>query len=338
MTVLQPSVTGSEAGRIHVVCPNHAEDRLQVVPRFRPFEVNRASTVRSLAGGKGMIVGRAVRRLGATVAVHGFVGGRAGELVQEECHSLGAEDRNTPISGATRTTVVVIDEHTGGSTVVNEPGPHIEPEELVALYDQLAADLRPGDVVVSTGSIPEGCSPSFHAQVARLALEHGCQVFVDAAGTALEATLQDLRRDPAPVVLKINDEELATAVAATAPATEDLHGTVDRLVDSTGTIVVVTRGPQGAIWRSADRAIVVGAPQVPVRNATGSGDCFMAGLAVALVRRRDPVQAMVLASAMGAANAAGLEPDVDPDLVRRLEAHVPVKAGRSWSSVSGGLT
>ncbi|BCJ63648.1 hypothetical protein [Polymorphospora rubra] len=43
---------------LHVVCPNPAIDRLQVVARFHPYEVNRVTSVRSLPGGKGMIVCR----------------------------------------------------------------------------------------------------------------------------------------------------------------------------------------------------------------------------------------------------------------------------------------
>jgi 1-phosphofructokinase/tagatose 6-phosphate kinase len=68
----------------------------------------------------------------------------------------------------------------------------------------------------------------------------------------------------------------------------------------------------------------VGSPRVDTVNATGSGDCFLAGLTVATGRGQDAKEAMVLASAMGAANAAQLAPDVDPQLVGRLLAQVGV--------------
>lgn len=67
---------------LHVVCPNPALDRLQVVEHFHPFEVNRVMAVRTLPGGKGMIVARGARRLGATVTAHGFVGGASGEVIR----------------------------------------------------------------------------------------------------------------------------------------------------------------------------------------------------------------------------------------------------------------
>lgn len=300
-----------------MVCPNHALDRLLVVPRFRPSAVNRASRVESLAGGKGMIVSRAARRLGSAVAVHGFVGGAPGQLVRQGCRDLGARDRNIGIEGETRTTTVVIDEHTSASTVVNERGPFVGAAHMERLYAQLADDLRPGDVVVSTGSLPDGCPPDFHARVGRIALEHGCVVFVDAADEALAATVADLERLPAAMGLKVNIVELAAVVPA---AFDSLEATMDGLARRTGSTVVVTRGELGATWRSPERAVTVRSPQVEVVNATGSGDCFLAGLAVATGRGQDPQHAMVLASAMGAANAASLTPDVDPELVHRLAA------------------
>jgi 1-phosphofructokinase/tagatose 6-phosphate kinase len=320
----------SEDATVHVVCANHALDRLLVVPRFRPSAVNRAVRVEVLAGGKGVIVCRAARRLGPAVAVHGFVGGAVGELVRQECRALGAADRNTPIDGETRTTTVVIDEHTGRSTVVNERGPHIRAEDLDALYARLSAELRPGDVVVATGSLPDGAPPDFHARIGRIALDRGSVPLVDAADEALAATIANLERAPAAMVLKVNADELA---AVTGTTVDDLGPTMGRVHSGTGSSVVVTRGELGAIWRSQDRRIRVGSPCVETVNATGSGDCFLAGLAVAIGRGQDPRDAMVLASAMGAANAASLTPDVDPDLVRRLAARVG--ADESWGDGAG---
>jgi 1-phosphofructokinase family hexose kinase len=312
----------TDAFTLHVVCPNHALDRLLVVPRFQPFAVSRASRVETLAGGKGMIVCRAARRLGASVGVHGFVGGSVGERIVEECRHLGAEDRNTRVSAETRTTTVIIDGLTAGSTVINERGPSIEADDLDAMYAQLAREVRPRDVVVCTGSLPDGCPPDFHARIGRIALDRGAVPFVDAADEALRATIANLESDPAPMVLKVNLDELA---AAAPTLVGDMPSMLTRIVGRTGSTIVVTQGALGATWRSHDRAVSVGSPRVGTVNATGSGDCFLAGLAVATGRGQDPRGAMVLASAMGAANAAQLAPDVDPQLVGRLATHVRVR-------------
>jgi len=65
-----------------------------------------------------------------------------------------------------------------------------------------------------------------------------------------------------------------------------------------------------------------------VRNAVGSGDCFLAGMAVA-IKRDEPLQeALRLAVACGAANAMDVETGyVRPDQVEALLGLVRV---REW--------
>ncbi|BCL12712.1 1-phosphofructokinase family hexose kinase [Micromonospora sagamiensis] len=311
---------------LHVVCPNPAVDRLQVVERFRPFEVNRVVEVRSLPGGKGLIVCRGARRLGATVTAHGFVGGATGQVIRDGCAELGVHDRHVEIAGETRVTPVVIDRATGRSTVLNERGPQVTEADQERLLAGLVETVRPGDVVVATGSLPPGCAADLHARVARLALERGATAIVDAHGGPLARVLDDARatRPAGRLVVKPNAEELSGVLgrplpdrAATRAAVRDLHA-------RTGITFVVTLGTDGAVWTDGADDLAVDTPPVETVNATGSGDSFLAGLAVALGREDDPVSALVLASAMGAANAASLEPDVDPVLVERLRGRVTV--------------
>lgn len=314
---------------LHVVCPNPALDRIQVVPEFEPFAVNRVSSVQSLAGGKGMIVCRGARRLGAAVTAHGYVGGAVGEMIRAGCRELGVVDRHLSIDGETRITPVVIDESSGRSTVLNERGPDVTGADEGRLLDRLAADVRAGDVVVATGSLPPGTSTDLYARIARLARSVGAIVLIDAHGPALAAVIDDLRTSPGATVLKPNLEELSDVLGITIDP-DDVPG-IDRelvrLVSATGASVVVTRGPHGAVWRDPDRMFVVGSPEVETRNATGSGDSFLAGLAVALGRGQAPVDALRLAAAMGAANAASVLPDVDVRLVRSLVDQVAVEIG-----------
>jgi 1-phosphofructokinase family hexose kinase len=314
---------------LHVVCPNPALDRIQVVPEFEPFAVNRVSSVQSLAGGKGMIVCRGARRLGASVTAHGYVGGAVGEMIRAGCRELGVVDRHLSIDGETRITPVVIDESSGRSTVLNERGPDVTGADEGRLLDRLAADVRAGDVVVATGSLPPGTSTDLYARIARLAQSAGAIVLVDAHGPALAAVIDDLRTAPGATVLKPNLEELSDVLDITIDPDDvpAIDRELVRLVSATGASVVVTRGPHGAVWRDPDGMFVVGSPEVETRNATGSGDSFLAGLAVALGRGEAAEDALRLAAAMGAANAASVLPDVDVRLVRSLVDTVVVEIG-----------
>ena len=64
-----------------------------------------------------------------------------------------------------------------------------------------------------------------------------------------------------------------------------------------------------------------------VRNTVGSGDCFLAGMAVALQRGEPLGEALRLAVACGAANAMDVETGyVRPDQVEALLGRVRVQA------------
>lgn len=325
------------ASTLHVVCPNPALDRLQVVEELHPFEVNRVTTVRSLPGGKGMIVCRGARRLDATVTAHGFVGGQVGEVIRRGCRDLGVQDRHIGIAGETRVTPVVIERRTGRSTVFNERGPEVTADEEQRLLAELAATVRPGDVVVSTGSLPPGCPPDLHARIARLALTRECTVLVDGHGEPLRRVIEDARADRpnGRLVVKPNIAELAGVLGDPLPDLDAIVAAGRALNDETGATFVVTLGTDGAVWIDGTDELLVDSPRVETVNATGSGDSFLAGLSVALGRGDGPAGALALASAMGAANAASLAPDVDPALVAALRERVTVTRIRSGQVVVG---
>src|SRR5690349_24990073 len=63
---------------------NTALDRILTVPNFQRGQRHRASEKLTLAGGKGIIVARALKRLGVPVVATGLVGGRNGRRIREE--------------------------------------------------------------------------------------------------------------------------------------------------------------------------------------------------------------------------------------------------------------
>ena len=316
---------------VHVVSPNPAQDRLQVVPRLVVGEVHRATQVVSRPGGKGMIVARGVIRLGGRAALHGFLGGPVGAQISAGCHELGIEDRHVPVDGETRVNTVVVDSSSGASTVINEPGPEVRPAEVDALVEGLLAAVRPGDLVVCTGSLPRGVRPELYARCVEALRGRGALTVVDTSGPALALAVR-----AGPDVLKVNEEELRAdagldgAGPADPPALDDLMRGV--LAAGVGA-VVVTRGADGLSYRSADEAWDVQSPAVTLVNATGSGDMMLAGFVTALGRGDDRATALRTGAAAGAANAARLEPDLSgPGEVAELMARahataVPVVGG-----------
>jgi 1-phosphofructokinase family hexose kinase len=302
---------------VHVVSPNPAQDRLQVVPRLVVGEVHRATEVVSRPGGKGMIVARGVVRLGGRAALHGFVGGPVGAQIRAGCRELGVEDRHVPVDGETRVTTVLVDSSSGTSTVVNEPGPEVRAADVDALVAGLLAAVHPGDLVVCTGSLPRGAPADLYARCVGELRGRGVLTLVDTSGPGLALAVR-----AGPDVLKVNEDELRADAGLTGPDDDalPLDALMQRALDAGAGAVVVTRGAAGLRYRSADEAWDVQSPAVPVVNATGSGDMMLAGLATALARGDVRTTALRTGAAAGAANAARLEPDISATAVQELLA------------------
>jgi 1-phosphofructokinase family hexose kinase len=298
---------------IAVVGPNPAMDRTEEIEHFRPHEVNRAAVSSPRAGGKSFIVARALRRLGDDVTLYGFLGGATGSYLRDECTRLGIRDRHTPIEDDTRINTILVDESTHLSTVINEPGPHVTKAEVEGLVASLASGIGRGDLLVLTGSLPRGADDTLYAELVALAAQRGALSIVDAEGDTLARAAAAL-----PWAVKCNLEEFR-AIAPGAPShvvsDEDRRQLIDCMqsVARWGIqLVIVTLGADGLVAVTRRHAYEVAAAAVDTKNATGSGDTFLAGFVSACAAGSSLPRALQHGAAAASANAALLVPDIGP--------------------------
>ncbi|GHB36322.1 sugar kinase [Streptomyces viridiviolaceus] len=259
---------------ILTVTPNTALDITYRVQSLRPHASHRVTEVTERPGGKGLNVARVLAALGHEVTVTGFAGGATGHIVQQRLTAEpGVTDALVPIAGASRRTIAVVDERTGDTTQLNEPGPAIAPAEWSAFqeaYEDLVADAS---AVALCGSLPPGVPVNAYAGLVRTARAAGVPVLLDTSG-------EPLRRGVAarPDIIKPNADELAELTGSHEPlrATQDARRRgAHAVVASLGTEGLLAVTPEGR-WRAAPPARVHG-------NPTGAGDSAVAGLLSGLV-------------------------------------------------------
>ncbi len=141
---------------IVTVTLNAAIDRTLTVPNFQLGQRHRASAGLTLAGGKGINVARALKRLGVPVVATGLAGGRTGTRIIEELTGEAILNDFVRIAGESRTSTAVVDPTGGTYTEINEWGPHVEPDELQMLLDKLHYLAGGAEFVVLAGSLPRG--------------------------------------------------------------------------------------------------------------------------------------------------------------------------------------
>src|SRR5205085_2949213 len=122
---------------IVTVTLNAAIDRTLTVPNFQPGQRHRASAGLTLAGGKGINVARALKRLDVPVVATGLAGGRTGTRIVEELTNEAILNDFVRIAGESRTSTVVVDPMANSFTEINEWGPEVTTEELELLAKKI---------------------------------------------------------------------------------------------------------------------------------------------------------------------------------------------------------
>ncbi|MFE0807111.1 1-phosphofructokinase family hexose kinase [Streptomyces sp. NPDC058794] len=277
---------------ILTVTLNTALDITYRVPGLRPHASHRVTGVTERPGGKGLNVARVLAALGHEVTVTGFAGGTTGDTVRAGLTGVpGVADALVPVAGATRRTIAVVDERTGDTTQLNEPGPAVAPAEWNA-FQEAYEDLLAGAAAVALcGSLPPGVPVGAYAGLVRAARAAGVPVLLDTSG-------EPLRRGVAarPDLIKPNADELAELTGAHEPlrATQAARRRGARsVVASLGAAGLLAETPEGR-WRAAPPAHVRG-------NPTGAGDSAVAGLLSGLVEHLPWPDRLARAVALSAA-------------------------------------
>src|SRR5688500_19685611 len=104
-----------------------------------------------MAGGKGVNVARAIKRLGQPVVATGFAGGPTGTRIVEQLTEESILNDFVRIREESRTNTAVLDPTTGEQTEINERGPAITGKELEIFVDKLVYLARGAEIVVFAG-------------------------------------------------------------------------------------------------------------------------------------------------------------------------------------------
>ncbi|HEU4450682.1 MAG TPA: 1-phosphofructokinase family hexose kinase [Gaiellaceae bacterium] len=309
---------------IVTVTLNAAIDRTLVVPSFQPGHRHRASVGFPSAGGKGINVARALKRLGTPVVCTGLAGGRTGTLIVEELTNEGILNDFVRIRHESRTSIAVLDPTSNAYTEIYEWGPEVGEEELEILREKLAYLAQRAEFVVLAGSLPRGVDTGIYGDLVRELNRRQLLAVVDTEGEALRLAVE-----AEPYLVSPNQQEAEALVGHEFVDEEDLAAGLDEIAELGARNVVITL-PTGcyALFRE-DRAEVrlrVVAPEVEPVSTVGAGDTLLAGLLAARVAGRSFEEAV--RSAVAAGSAAVLEAGpgrFDPREASRLTQLVQVE-------------
>jgi 1-phosphofructokinase/tagatose 6-phosphate kinase len=308
---------------IITVTMNAALDRTLTVPNFLLGQRHRASQVLSLAGGKGINIARALKRLDVPVVATGLAGGRTGVRIVEELTAEAILNDFVRIGDESRTSTAVVDPTANSYSEINEWGPAVSPEELELLHEKLLYLARGADTVVFAGTLPREVSLGFYADSIRELKRLGVRTVLDSEGEPLR-----LGAAAEPYLVSPNQVEAEGLIGQELTEEQEVVQALEDIAELGPRNVLITQS-SGAFAllreeRSAKRYRAT-APYVEALSAVGAGDVLLAGFLAALFEGRQPEEA--LRAAVGAGAASTLEIGAgrfEPREAGRLAAGVEV--------------
>lgn len=280
---------------------NTAIDRGIDVGTLRAGEVQRATAVHVRPGGKGLHVAQTVAALGESVQLVGLDDAAHADLLAGHLRARRVAWHPVRATHALRQ-CLALREADGRITEILEAGEAVAEPVRQRLLDQVLSLLDTSAALVLSGSLPPGFPADTYATLARESRTRGVPCLIDASGSALKLAVR-----ACPWLVKPNVDEAATLLGRRPTGIDDAVECARALQRAGVRRPVVTLGAlgavaieEGSVWRASTDG-------VKARNPVGSGDCFLAAMAVAAARGDAVDASLRLAAACGAANAENEE-------------------------------
>lgn len=304
---------------------NAAIDKTIVVSSFGINQIHRPESVVALAGGKGCNVARALKRLGEIPVVSGWVGGFAGQFIENELHLEKIRSDFIYTDYESRTCTSILDRENQTMTEIYEMGESVPVEKVNELRDHLLATIRNYQAITLSGSLPPGVPSDFYADLIGMARKENVLTFLDTSGDALRKGIE-----ARPSFVKPNETEAKALLGLSSNEPFDsVHAAVE-ISTKYATNVLLSLGANGAVAAKAKEAMIVKSPCIEAKSAVGSGDCMLAGLVYGVLQGLAFEEAVVCGVAAGTANTlmigAGQFKIEDFERLRE-QVHVSAKCG-----------
>lgn len=281
---------------IYTITMNPSLDYFVTVEHLELGKTNRAASEHMLPGGKGLNVSAMLKNLGIDSTALGFAAGFVGKEIIKRIENQGIHNGLILLEEGNSRINMKIKNLEG--TEINGIGPKIPEKELDKLLERVQ-QLKQGDFLVLSGSIPAGVPNDIYAKIMSMAAGNGVEVIVDATGRLLRETLPYH-----PFLIKPNHHELGDLFGVEMKERSELMLYARKLQEEGARNVLVSMASKGAVLLSEDGQVFeMDAPKGLVKNSVGAGDSMVAGFLAGWLERRDYEFAFKVGVCAGSASA-----------------------------------
>lgn len=307
---------------IYTCTMNPAIDLFCEFQQFDPYVVNRSNFEDYQANGKAINISLILKKMGINSTAIGFLGGFTGSFIEETLQGQGIDTAFIKIDGITRINTFIRCGDLEYKAVNHGPEVPIHAQERLL---EFISTFKKGDQLFVSGSLPKNVGEDIFIKIARLADKNQFSLILDISSNVLLDCLPYH-----PELIKPSDEELASILKhSSKKMTEDeVISAAHDLINRGAQHVIVSRGPNGAVYADRNVVLSVNAPTGKVINTACSGDTLLASFIGAQLNGNGLEEALGFASAAASSTAftPGLSDLHDvPELLKQI--HIDHKIG-----------
>ena len=262
---------------IGTITLNPCIDRTCKLSHFSYGGMNRMFSDRRDVSGKGINVSLALLQNGVPVRTSGFLYTGGKTMFLEKLKNLGIDYEGIQVDGTIRENIKLWDVESGITTEINQSGSYVPREKWEYFKKQYADFLEGLDMVILSGSVPEGIGKDAYRQLIELANEKSIPSILDAEGQLMKEGLA-----AHPFLIKPNLFEFKDAFHPEDDTIPGIVSTAKKLIsDGLCSYICITLGSNGALMVSRDAAWFCTPMSFDIKCTQGAGDSVVAGIAMA---------------------------------------------------------
>ncbi|MBC1963620.1 1-phosphofructokinase [Listeria welshimeri] len=260
---------GRKLSKIYTCTLNLAIDLFIETDSLKPFVVNRTKDDDIQANGKGVNVSLVLKMLGICNTALGFKAGFTGQYIEDFLKEKEISSDFIEVPGLTRINVFTqVNDAQEEFKLVNK-GPVI-PNESIHQFLKQIEQLKAGDFLCVSGSLPRGISQDILVEIARCCYNQKVSLVID---SSYQEVLECLKYKP--FLLKPNEEELAAWFNVPINSKKDYLYYGKKLLELGAQNVLLSLGGEGAYLFSGNSILYGNSPKGKVVNTACAGDTLL---------------------------------------------------------------
>ena len=256
---------------------NPSVDIMLEFESFIKTKTNRVKNKIELMGGKGLNVSKVASSFGLDVCATGFIGKDRAKELSQILEKSGIENAFVEVDGETRINYKFADLSDGTLTEANSRGFSVSKEDVTKLEKVIKKVLDDAEILVLTGSLPQGVSADFYAECIEKANTKGIKTVLDASGEALKVAIEKK-----PYAIKPNIDELSEYFGKVLTDKQEISDVLKELNKKGVNLVVASMGAEGAYLSQNENVLFGKTFDIEFMSAVGAGDSMVGAMCYAI--------------------------------------------------------